>query len=173
MSVVNTRIGTDPLRNYQHAKLRLLDQLKPSGFAVLNADDPVSRTLIDECDCATMTIGIESRRRLDGNAAGTPSQRANLPAGRRRRIDRDTDSDYRRWTYLQLPVRHRRGPCVGPRSSHDCPRPRERHRSAQPPAAYRMRSGVWGLCGLVSYASVVEQRVAERCVPSAPAIYIA
>jgi UDP-N-acetylmuramoyl-L-alanyl-D-glutamate--2,6-diaminopimelate ligase len=46
------------VRNYQAAKQRLLDQLKPGGFAVMNADDPLSRPLIDEMECATITIGI-------------------------------------------------------------------------------------------------------------------
>ena len=46
-------------RNYQRAKRRLLEQLKPGGFAVVNADDPVSQKLIDELDCPTMTIGIQ------------------------------------------------------------------------------------------------------------------
>jgi UDP-N-acetylmuramoyl-L-alanyl-D-glutamate--2,6-diaminopimelate ligase len=50
--------GHGSLRNYHTAKKRLLDQLKPSGFAVINVDDASSRSLMDEIDCATMTIGI-------------------------------------------------------------------------------------------------------------------
>ncbi len=48
------------LRNYQQAKMRLLEHLKPAGFAVLNADDPVCQALIDECDCGVMTFGMDS-----------------------------------------------------------------------------------------------------------------
>jgi UDP-N-acetylmuramoyl-L-alanyl-D-glutamate--2,6-diaminopimelate ligase len=46
------------VQNYRAAKRRLLDQLKPGGFAVMNVDDPLSRPLIDEMDCATITIGM-------------------------------------------------------------------------------------------------------------------
>jgi UDP-N-acetylmuramoyl-L-alanyl-D-glutamate--2,6-diaminopimelate ligase len=52
------------LRNYQVAKLRLLDQLKPAGFVVLNADDAVSRPLIKQLDWPTVTIGIQQPAEL-------------------------------------------------------------------------------------------------------------
>jgi UDP-N-acetylmuramoyl-L-alanyl-D-glutamate--2,6-diaminopimelate ligase len=38
----------------------LFDRLKDHGFAVLSADDPCSRKLIESLDCPTMTIGTES-----------------------------------------------------------------------------------------------------------------
>ncbi len=44
--------------NYQRAKTRMLDYLKPTGFAVLNADDPQTFSLLDEIEVPTLTIGI-------------------------------------------------------------------------------------------------------------------
>lgn len=45
--------------NYRRAKMRLLDQLKPSGLAILNADDPTTHFLLDEIETPVLTIGIK------------------------------------------------------------------------------------------------------------------
>lgn len=45
--------------NYRRAKMRLLDQLKPTGLAVLNVDDPTTHFLIEEIDKPVLTIGIK------------------------------------------------------------------------------------------------------------------
>ena len=44
--------------NYRRAKKQLINQLKPTGVAILNADDATSRQLIDDMDVPTLTIGI-------------------------------------------------------------------------------------------------------------------
>ncbi len=46
------------LLNYQNAKKRLVNHLKPGGVAVLNTDDPVCRVLIEELDVPVMTYGL-------------------------------------------------------------------------------------------------------------------
>lgn len=46
-------------RNYRRAKLRLLEQLKPTGLAILNADDPTTHFLLGKIDKPTLTIGIK------------------------------------------------------------------------------------------------------------------
>lgn len=45
--------------NYRRAKMRLLDQLKPTGFAVLNIDDATIHFLIQEIEKPVLTIGIK------------------------------------------------------------------------------------------------------------------
>lgn len=45
-------------KNYMRVKTRMLDYLKPTGFAIVNADDPLSRDLLDEIDKPTLTFGI-------------------------------------------------------------------------------------------------------------------
>lgn len=45
--------------NYLNAKTRVLDFLKPTGFAVMNADDPTTHFLLDKIDTPTLTIGIK------------------------------------------------------------------------------------------------------------------
>ena len=45
--------------NYRRANMRLLDQLKPTGLAVLNADDPTTHFLIQEINKPVLTIGIK------------------------------------------------------------------------------------------------------------------
>lgn len=45
-------------KNYMRVKTRMLDYLKPTGFAIINADDPLSRDLLDEIDKPTLTYGI-------------------------------------------------------------------------------------------------------------------
>ena len=53
------------LKNYRDAKSRLLKQLSPGGFAVLNADDPVCRQIRVAGDGAALTIGIENQAEVD------------------------------------------------------------------------------------------------------------
>ena len=45
-------------QNYHRVKTRMLEYLKPNGFAVLNADDPTTNKLLDEVDVPALTIGI-------------------------------------------------------------------------------------------------------------------
>jgi UDP-N-acetylmuramoyl-L-alanyl-D-glutamate--2,6-diaminopimelate ligase len=52
------------IENYREAKLRLLRQLSPGGFAVLNADDLVSARMISTVNGAALTIGIENQAEL-------------------------------------------------------------------------------------------------------------
>jgi UDP-N-acetylmuramoyl-L-alanyl-D-glutamate--2,6-diaminopimelate ligase len=46
--------------NYRRAKERLLTQLSPHGFAVVNADDRACEQLLSRIDHPTLTIGIRS-----------------------------------------------------------------------------------------------------------------
>ena len=46
--------------NYRRMKFRLLRQLKPHGFAVLNADDPGSQSLLAKIDRPVLTFGMNS-----------------------------------------------------------------------------------------------------------------
>jgi UDP-N-acetylmuramoyl-L-alanyl-D-glutamate--2,6-diaminopimelate ligase len=48
------------IENYRQAKGRLLRQVGANGFAVFNADDPVSNELLLTFDGAALTIGIEN-----------------------------------------------------------------------------------------------------------------
>ncbi|MCY2995748.1 MAG: UDP-N-acetylmuramoyl-L-alanyl-D-glutamate--2,6-diaminopimelate ligase [Planctomycetota bacterium] len=48
------------LQNYRRMKTRLLQQLKPQGFAVINADDPASRQWLKHLDCPVLTFGLHS-----------------------------------------------------------------------------------------------------------------
>ncbi|MCP4192022.1 MAG: hypothetical protein GY768_15530 [Planctomycetaceae bacterium] len=52
------------LRNYHLAKARLLKHLKPGGFAVLNADDAVSCSLLATLDIPALTIGLHKPAEL-------------------------------------------------------------------------------------------------------------
>ncbi|HEY2881604.1 MAG TPA: UDP-N-acetylmuramoyl-L-alanyl-D-glutamate--2,6-diaminopimelate ligase [Pirellulales bacterium] len=52
------------LENYRQAKAKLLKQLTPAGFAVLNADDAVSCKLLSQLDGAALTVGIENQAEL-------------------------------------------------------------------------------------------------------------
>lgn len=45
---------------YRAAKARLLHQLPPEGFAVINADDPTSAAFLKEIDGPVLTVGIRS-----------------------------------------------------------------------------------------------------------------
>ena len=46
--------------NYRAAKARLLDYLSPSGFVIINADDPISAQLLDQIPAPTLTVGIRN-----------------------------------------------------------------------------------------------------------------
>lgn len=45
--------------NYRRAKMRLLDQLKPSGLVILNADDPTTHFLLEQIQKPALTIGMK------------------------------------------------------------------------------------------------------------------
>ncbi len=49
------------LQNYRDAKARLLKQLRPDGFAVLNADDQVTCSFTSLAPGAALTIGIDNQ----------------------------------------------------------------------------------------------------------------
>ena len=53
-------------QNYRRANARLLRYLKPTGFAIINADDPTSNRLLDQLDCPTLTIGIKQSAEIRG-----------------------------------------------------------------------------------------------------------
>lgn len=44
---------------YRRSKLRIFEYLKPAGLAVINVDDPGSRSCLDEAPKRVMTFGIE------------------------------------------------------------------------------------------------------------------
>ncbi|NLX53513.1 MAG: UDP-N-acetylmuramoyl-L-alanyl-D-glutamate--2,6-diaminopimelate ligase [Planctomycetaceae bacterium] len=48
------------LDNYRRAKRRLFDHLKPGGFAVINADDVASHTLLESLHVPLITVGMRS-----------------------------------------------------------------------------------------------------------------
>lgn len=52
--------------NHHRAQLRLISSLKPGGVAVLNLDDPVSHFLVDQCPCATLTVGMHHEANVNG-----------------------------------------------------------------------------------------------------------
>lgn len=47
------------LRKYQAAKAKLLEQLLPEGFAVVNADDPASAGLLSKIDGPVLSVAID------------------------------------------------------------------------------------------------------------------
>ena len=49
---------------YRKVKARLLEHLKPGGFAVVNADDPGSQTLLPKIEQPTITIGMKNPAEL-------------------------------------------------------------------------------------------------------------
>lgn len=53
-------------QNYIRAHERLLEYLKPTGFAVLNADDPTTHFLLDQIDAPTLTIGMRQACEIKG-----------------------------------------------------------------------------------------------------------
>ncbi len=52
------------LAAYQSAKARILRYLKPGGVAVLNADDPVCRSLLERLEQPTLTFGMHGEANL-------------------------------------------------------------------------------------------------------------
>jgi UDP-N-acetylmuramoyl-L-alanyl-D-glutamate--2,6-diaminopimelate ligase len=52
------------LLNYRRAKGRIFKQLKPHGFAVLNADDPASRHFLSKLECPVLTVGMKNPAEL-------------------------------------------------------------------------------------------------------------
>lgn len=52
------------IRNYQASKARLLEHLKPGGFAVMNADDPASSALLATLDIPVLTVGLQKPAEL-------------------------------------------------------------------------------------------------------------
>lgn len=63
-AAVLTNMRTDHLDfhgtmgNYRQAKARLLSQLRPTGFAILNADDAGCQALLPKLDCPALTFGL-------------------------------------------------------------------------------------------------------------------
>jgi UDP-N-acetylmuramoyl-L-alanyl-D-glutamate--2,6-diaminopimelate ligase len=55
------------LQNYRRSQSRLLDQLKPDGMAILNADDPTSHFLLNKIKTPTLTFGMKQ----DANVTAT------------------------------------------------------------------------------------------------------
>ena len=50
--------------NYRRAKMRLLKQLKPTGLAILNADDPTTHFLLDKIKQPVLTIGMKQEAEI-------------------------------------------------------------------------------------------------------------
>jgi len=69
-AAVLTNLASDHLdihgtiENYRRAQRRLFSHLKPTGFAVLNTDDPGSHACLSMMDCPTLTTGIKSDAQL-------------------------------------------------------------------------------------------------------------
>jgi len=49
------------LENYRRAKLQILSLLKPGATAILNADDPATRSLFPKIDAPIVTFGMHAR----------------------------------------------------------------------------------------------------------------
>ena len=58
-------------KNYRRAFLRIIDHLKDTGLAILNADDPKSHFLIEKLDSPVLTIGM----RQDANVKAFSMER--------------------------------------------------------------------------------------------------
>jgi len=52
------------VKNYRRAKRRLFEQLKPGGFAVINADDSGSQHVIDHVEGPLITVGMREPAQL-------------------------------------------------------------------------------------------------------------
>jgi UDP-N-acetylmuramoyl-L-alanyl-D-glutamate--2,6-diaminopimelate ligase len=52
------------LVNYRRAKQRLFDHLKPGGFAVINADDGASQSVVESLHVPLITIGMRTAAQL-------------------------------------------------------------------------------------------------------------
>lgn len=62
--------------DYRQSKLRIVDYLKPAGLAIINADDPGSRSCLDDAPRRAMTYGIDqsadvTAEILESNLDGT------------------------------------------------------------------------------------------------------
>lgn len=55
------------ITNYRRAQARLLQQLKPTGVAVINADDPTSHFMLEQIKTPTLTFGMKQ----DANVTAT------------------------------------------------------------------------------------------------------
>ncbi len=55
---------TGSFRNYRRANLRMLDSLKSSGIAILNADDPVINSCLDRIEAPFLTTGIKQEAEI-------------------------------------------------------------------------------------------------------------
>ncbi|MEM9943930.1 MAG: Mur ligase family protein, partial [Planctomycetota bacterium] len=53
-------------RNYRRTTLRLLDQLKTAGVAILNLDDPTTHFLLDSIDRPVLTVGVKQEADVSG-----------------------------------------------------------------------------------------------------------
>ena len=69
-AAVITNLRTDHLAfhgskiNGRRATTRILDYLKPGGFAIVNSDDPGCAALLQDLDCPVLTIGLKQRAEL-------------------------------------------------------------------------------------------------------------
>lgn len=52
------------VNNYRQVTLRILDSLKPTGFAAVNLDDPVSNQIVNGIKCPTITYAIKQEAEL-------------------------------------------------------------------------------------------------------------
>ncbi len=52
--------------NYRNAKTRIFDYLKPTGLAIVNADDPTTHFLLDQLPCPALTIGVRQPAEVVG-----------------------------------------------------------------------------------------------------------
>ncbi len=52
--------------NYQTAKTRIFDYLKPTGMAIVNADDPTTHFLLDQLPCPALTVGVRQPAEVTG-----------------------------------------------------------------------------------------------------------
>lgn len=57
--------------NYRQAKTRIFEYLKPTGIAVVNADDPTTHFLLDELQCPTLTVGVRQAAEITGQILET------------------------------------------------------------------------------------------------------
>jgi UDP-N-acetylmuramoyl-L-alanyl-D-glutamate--2,6-diaminopimelate ligase len=55
------------VENYRRSKLRIFKHLKPKGFAVLDADEPFSQTILPQLSCAAMTIALHGDAEISAN----------------------------------------------------------------------------------------------------------
>lgn len=54
------------LEAYSRAKLRLFEALKPDGLAVVNADDPLSETIMKKCGNPVLRYGLQKQAEVFG-----------------------------------------------------------------------------------------------------------